>query len=63
MKTSLTLELEQMIADRAKNEQLRQRRVAKVRNKIDRALKQLDRGEGIPGPEARARLRQARNVK
>jgi antitoxin ParD1/3/4 len=38
-------------------EQLKLQRLAAVRQKIDRGLDQLDRGQGIPGPEARARLR------
>jgi len=44
-------------------EQLKQQRLSEVRLKIDRAIDQLDRGLGIPGPEARARLRQRRSVK
>jgi antitoxin ParD1/3/4 len=44
-------------------EQLKQQRLADVRRKIDRGIEQLDRGEGIPGPEARARLRRTRSVK
>jgi antitoxin ParD1/3/4 len=44
-------------------EQLKQQRLTEVRRKIDRGLDQLDRGLGIPGPEARARLRQRRSVK
>jgi antitoxin ParD1/3/4 len=44
-------------------EQLKQQRLADVRRKIDRGIEQLDRGEGISGPEARARLRRARSVK
>jgi len=39
---------------------LKLQRLAEVRRKIDRGIEQLDRGEGIPGPEARARLRSAR---
>jgi len=42
---------------------LKQQRLAEVRNKIDRGIEQLDRGEGIPGPEARTRLRRSRGVK
>jgi antitoxin ParD1/3/4 len=38
-------------------EQLKQQRLADVRRKIDRGLEQLDKGLGIPGAEARARLR------
>ena len=38
-------------------DQLRQKRLAAVREKIDRGLEQLDRGEGIPGDQARAHLR------
>src|ERR1035438_10008411 len=44
-------------------EQLKQQRLSEVRRKIDRGIDQLDRGLGIPGPEARARLRQGRSVK
>ena len=44
-------------------EQLKQQRLSEVRRKIDRGIDQLDRGLGIPGPEARARLRQRRSVK
>jgi len=44
-------------------EQLKQQRLSEVRRKIDRGIEQLDRGLGIPGPEARARLRQRRSVK
>ena len=42
-------------------DQLRQRRLAEVRQKIDRGLEQLDRGQGIPGHEARARLRRTKS--
>jgi hypothetical protein len=45
------------------HEQLKQQRLLEVRQKIDRGIEQLDRGLGIPGPEARARLRQRRRVK
>ena len=44
-------------------EEQEQQRLSEVRQKIDRAIDQLDRGLGIPGPEARARLRQRRSVK
>lgn len=44
-------------------EQMKQQRLADVRRKIDRGIEQLDRGDGIPGPAARARLRRARSVK
>src|ERR1700693_448906 len=44
-------------------EELKQQRLAEVRRKIDRGIEQLDRGLGIPGAEARVRLRQRRNVK
>jgi len=44
-------------------EQLKQQRLSEVRRKIDHGIEQLDRGLGIPGPEARARLRQRRSVK
>ena len=36
-------------------EQLKQQRLADVRRRIDLGIGQLDRGEGIPGPEARSR--------
>ncbi len=38
----------------------RQKTLAGVREKIDRGLKQLDQGKGIPPEEARARLRATR---
>jgi antitoxin ParD1/3/4 len=44
-------------------EQFKQQRLTDIRRKIDRGIEQLDRGEGIPGPEARSRLRSARSVK
>jgi len=44
-------------------DEAKQLRLAEVRRKIDRGIEQLDRGLGIPGPEARARLRQRRSVK
>jgi antitoxin ParD1/3/4 len=44
-------------------EELKRQRLAEVRRKIDRGIEQLDRGLGIPGPEARARLRRQRSVK
>ena len=44
-------------------EQLKQQRLSAVRQKIDRAIDQLDRGLGIPGSEAKVRLRQRRSVK
>ena len=43
-------------------EELKQQRLAEVRQKIDRGIEQLDQGFGIPGPEARARLRQRKGV-
>ena len=44
-------------------EELKQQRLVEVRRKIDRGIDQLDRGLGIPGPEARARLRQRKSIK
>ena len=44
-------------------DETKQLRLAEVRRKIDRGIEQLDRGLGIHGPEARARLRQRRSVK
>ena len=41
-------------------DELRLQRLADVRRKIDRGLEQLDRGMGIPGKEARERLRRGR---
>lgn len=38
-------------------DQLRQKRLAEFGQKIDRGLAQLDRGEGVPGAQARSRLR------
>jgi antitoxin ParD1/3/4 len=42
---------------------LKQQRLAEVRQKIERGIMQLDRGEGIPGPDARERLRRRKSVK
>ena len=39
-------------------EALKQQRLSEIRQKIDRALDQLDSGGGIPAREARRRLRQ-----
>ena len=39
------------------HDQLKQQRLAQVREKIDRGLQQLDAGQGINPQEARARLR------
>ncbi len=44
-------------------EELKRLRLAEVRRKIDRGIEQLDRGLGIPGPEARARLGQRKNAR
>jgi len=41
------------------HDQLKQQRLAQVREKIDRGLQQLDAGQGINPQEARARLRRA----
>jgi antitoxin ParD1/3/4 len=41
-------------------EQLKLQRLAAVRQKIDRGLEQLDKGQGIPGSEARVRLRRSK---
>jgi antitoxin ParD1/3/4 len=38
------------------HDQLKQQRLAQVREKIDRGLQQLDAGRGISAQEARARL-------
>jgi antitoxin ParD1/3/4 len=38
-------------------EEIKQHRLAEIRQKIDRGLDQLDKGQGVPGPEARSRLR------
>ncbi len=43
-------------------EELKQQRLAHVRQKIDRGIDQLDKGLGIPGPEARARLQRRKSV-
>jgi antitoxin ParD1/3/4 len=42
------------------HDQLKQQRIAQVREKIDRGLRQLDAGEGITAQEARERLRRGR---
>jgi len=42
-------------------DELKQRRLADIRQKIDRGLEQLDRGQGVPGDEARARLRRTKS--
>jgi antitoxin ParD1/3/4 len=44
-------------------EELKRQHLAEVRRKIDRGLEQLDKGLGIAGSEARARLRRGRSVK
>jgi antitoxin ParD1/3/4 len=41
-------------------EQFKLQRLAAVRQKIDRGLEQLDKGQGIPGSEARAQLRRSK---
>lgn len=41
------------------HDQLKQQRLAQVREKIDRGLQQLDAGQGISAQEARARLRRS----
>ena len=41
------------------HDQLKQQRLAEVREKIDRGLQQLDAGQGISAQEARARLRRS----
>jgi antitoxin ParD1/3/4 len=41
-------------------DQLRQKRLAEFGRKIDRGLAQLDRGEGVPGTQARSRLRRSK---
>jgi antitoxin ParD1/3/4 len=41
-------------------EQLKLQRLTAVRQKIDRGLEQLDKGQGIPGSDARARLRKSK---
>jgi antitoxin ParD1/3/4 len=38
-------------------DQLKLKRLVEVQRKIDRGIEQLDKGLGIPGSEARARLR------
>lgn len=45
------------------HEQLKEQRLAELRRKIDRGLEQLDQGLGIPGAEARERLRRKKSVK
>jgi hypothetical protein len=43
------------------HDQLKQKRLAEVREKIDRGLKQLDEGRAISAKDARARLRRTRS--
>jgi antitoxin ParD1/3/4 len=38
-------------------DQIKEQRLAEIGQKIDRGLRQLDDGQGIPGKEARARIR------
>jgi antitoxin ParD1/3/4 len=40
-------------------EEMKQHRLAEIREKIDRGLNQLNKGQGIPGREARSRLRRS----
>jgi len=40
-------------------EEMKQHRLAEIRQKIDRGLDQLDKGQGIRGQEARSRLRRS----
>jgi len=40
-------------------EEMKQHRLAEIRQKIDRGLDQLDKGQGILGREARSRLRRS----
>ena len=40
------------------HDRLRQLHFNEVRNKIQTGLDQLDRGEGVPGSQARARMKQ-----
>jgi hypothetical protein len=42
------------------HDELRQKRLAEIRDKIDRGLKQLDEGHAVSAQEARARLRESR---
>jgi antitoxin ParD1/3/4 len=42
------------------HDQLKQHRLAQVREKIDRGLQQLDAGQGVSLQEARERLRRGR---
>lgn len=42
------------------HDQMKQQRLAQVREKIDRGLQQLDAGQGINLREARERLRRSR---
>ncbi len=42
-------------------DRLRQKQLSALELKIDRGLGQLERGEGIPGDQARAQLRRTRS--
>jgi antitoxin ParD1/3/4 len=40
-------------------DEVKQHRLGEIRQKIDRGLDQLDRGQGIPGHQARSTLRRS----
>jgi antitoxin ParD1/3/4 len=42
---------------------LKQQRLVELREKIDRGLEQLNRGDGIPGNVAREQLKQRKRIK
>jgi antitoxin ParD1/3/4 len=42
-------------------DRVRQTQLAAIEQKIDRGLRQLERGEGTPGDQARAQLRRTRS--
>jgi len=42
-------------------DELREKRLSEIREKIDRGLKQLDEGRGINAKDARIQLRRIRN--
>jgi hypothetical protein len=45
----------------SKNDRLRQKKITALNRKIDRALAQLERGEGIPEEQVRAHFRHTRS--
>ena len=47
--------------ERQNEDELKEKRLSEIREKIDRGLKQLDEGRGISDKDARIQLRRIRN--